>query len=154
MPEIEIDGLNEVIDKLGRMPPALDKEIKDTMRDSLLMLHESVPGYPPQAVPPDVYRRTGTLGRSIGTSQGGGKMGKPTVYSIKGSGGNIQGRFGTNLSYAKYVIDPQRQAYMHKPGYKGRQGWWTMDTVKERAEPKIIRNWNKLIDMLKKRLGL
>lgn len=149
MPEIEIEGLRELIAKFGKMPPALDKELKQRMKDSLLVLQESVPGYPPKrANQVSNYKRTGTLGKSLGVSQGGGKVGKPTVYSIKGTGANVEGRFGTDLSYAKYVIDPQRQAYMHQ------QWWWDMDVVKNIAEPKIKRIWDDIVNGIKKRLGL
>ena len=124
--------------------------MQNTMSDSLLVLHENVPPYPLKP-PESDYRRTMTLAGSLGTSPAGGRAGKPTVYSVSGSGSDVEGRFGTDLSYAKYVIDPQRQAYMHRPGYKGRPGWWTMDTIKERANKKIQRIWQDMVNLI---LGL
>jgi hypothetical protein len=156
MPEtaIEIKGLEEIISKLRRMPREVDNATRNAMDKSLLALWENVPPYPPNPADSE-YRRTMTLAGSLGSSPGGGKGGaKPTVYSVTGSGGNLQGRFGTDLSYAQYVIDPQRQAYMHRPGYKGRQGWWTMETIKERAKDKIERLWNTTIKLIIQKLGL
>ena len=152
MSEIQLDikGLDEAINKMSQFPNKMKQQMHNTMNDSLLVLQENVPPYPPKP-PESGYRRTMNLAGSIGSTPGGGKAGKPTVYSVSGTGKNIEGRFGTDLSYAKHVIDPQRQAYMHRPGYKGRQGWWTMDTIKERAQAKIKRIWQ---DMVKFILGL
>jgi hypothetical protein len=137
MPTIEINGLDELRRKFGSLTAEIRREMHQTMEKSLNILVEKVPPYPPASETSN-YRRTGTLGKSIGVGQGA----KPTVYSIKGSGGNIHGRFGTDLSYAQYVIDPERQAYMHQ----GR--WWTMDTIKERAEEKIKKAWELMISKL------
>ena len=120
---------------------------------SLDTLRENVPPYIPQVVPPEVYRRTGTLGRSLGSSMQGGMGGpRPTIYGVhSGMGGkDLTGQFGTNLSYAQYVVDPERQAYMHKPGYKGRPGWWTMTTIKEKANAKIQKIWNDMVEFIAK----
>jgi hypothetical protein len=110
--------------------------MRNLMEKSMRVLWENVPPYPPK---PEAskYRRTGTLGRSLGAEGA-----KPTVYSIKGSGANMAGTFGTNLSYAQYVIDPERQAYMHK----GR--WWTMNTIKEKSLDKINKIWETFIKTL------
>ena len=141
-PDIHVEGLDELLDKLTEADKDIQDALKNTMEKSLLVLWENVPPYPAQVVPPNVYRRTGTLGRSLGSSAGGGKSAKPTVYSIKQQKNNVEGRFGTDLSYAKHVVDPKRQAYMHKPGFKGRPGWWTMATIRERSVDKIKGLWN------------
>ena len=149
---IEIEGLKELIAKFNQLPARVQKRMKQAMADSMNTLWENVPPYPPQVVPPEIYRRKGSagLGGSLGSGIPGGKTGKqPDIYTIAGTGGNIKGIFGTTLSYAKYVIDPQKQAYMHKPGYKGRQGWWTMDTIKTKAEEKIKRLWNQALEDIK-----
>jgi hypothetical protein len=148
-PDIHVEGLDELLDKLTEADKDIQEALKNTMEKSLLVLWENVPAYPklPES-PKSSYRRTGTLGRSLGSSYGGGKSGaQPTVYSIKQQMNNVEGRFGTNLSYAPYVIGPshlpkgQRQAYMHKPGFKGRPGWWTMTTIRERSVEKIQKLW-------------
>lgn len=133
MIEIEIQGMEELERKLAHMPEKLNQLTRTTMEASLKALQQNVPEYPPR---PETskYVRTGMLGRSLGAAGG-----KPTVYSIKGSGANVVGTFGTNLSYAQYVIDDQRQAYMHK----GR--WWTMKTIVTNTKDKIINLWNLMI---------
>jgi len=151
---IEIEGLKELIEKIGKLPDEVQSLMNTTMKASLDTLQENVPPYIPQVVPPEVYGRTGTLGRSLGSGMAGGKVGTPTVYSVRGAGKETMGEFGTNLSYAPYVISPERQAYMHRPGSKGRPGWWTMNTIKEKAEPKIKQLWDKTIAAIIKRLGL
>ena len=140
--EIEVKGLQELINKVGRITPEIQRAMDKTMEASLNTLHENVPSYPrkPEA---SSYIRTGTLGKSIGMNNA-----KPTVYSIKGSGAKIEGRFGTDLSYAKYVIDPDRQAYMHR----GR--WWTTDNIVKASKSKILRLWDKMIQIVKRRLNL
>ena len=143
--EIDIRGLDRAIEKLKKFPGALQSVWKDRMEMSLLELWSAVRPYPPKP-PTSKYKRTGTLGRSIGSGMAGGKADKPTVYSIKGSGTDMQGHFGTNLSYAKYVIDPERQAYMHQ----GR--WWTMESIKKDAMPKIKKHWYDMVKMVLKKL--
>jgi hypothetical protein len=137
--KIDINGLDRAIDKLKKIPGALDRAMIHVMSLSLLELWAAVRPYPSKPAR-SKYVRTGTLGRSLGSSQAGGRSGaQPTVYSIQGQGAKMKGRFGTDLSYAKYVIDPKRQAYMHK----GR--WWTMEHVKKGALPKIKKHWYDLV---------
>ena len=76
MPEslIEVRGLNEVIERMEKYPAELKEGMEATMEASLLVLQENVPAYP--SPPQDsTYRRTGTLGRTLGSSVGGGKAG-------------------------------------------------------------------------------
>ena len=151
---IEIEGLKELIDKFDKLPNEVQQTLVKMMYVSLDTLQENVPPYISQVVPPEVYKRTGTLARTLGSGMSGGKAGTPTVYSVRGTGKDTVGEFGTNLSYAPYVIDPERQAYMHKPGYKGRPGWWTMKDIKEKSEEKIHQLWNATIGAIIKKLGL
>lgn len=157
---IEIEGLKELVEKMDKLPDEVQKAMNKTMFASLDVLHSNVPPYISQVVPPEVYRRTVTLGRSLGSGTSGGKVGTPTVYSVRGTGKDTVGEFGTNLSYAPYVIGPpdapkgERQAYMHKPGYKGRPGWWTMKDIKEKSEVKIHQLWDATIGAIIRKLGL
>lgn len=143
---IEVEGLQELINKLDEIPKEVELAMQKTMQVSLLTLQNNTAemGYPPQRanmVRP--YKRTNVLAKSLGMTGG-----KPTVYSIKGSGVSLEGRYGTDLSYAKYVIGDNTQAYMH-------QGWWwTMNVVKERAKEKIVSLWNTTITKIKTKLGL
>lgn len=147
--EIDIEGLEPAIRRFENAPKMLAREMKKPMTDSMNVVHEKVPGYPPQrANQKTPYKRTGTLARSLGITQGGGQQGKPTVYSIKGSGGNMVGQFGTNLTYAKYVIGSpdapkgKGQAWMHK-GW-----WWTLDFVSRRAKEKVQAVWNEWVSAI------
>lgn len=136
--EIKITGLDKIYLLFADMPNKMRKFLRTGMEQSLLVLHENVPPYPP-APATSSYIRTGMLGKSLGSSEAGGKAGTPTVYSIKSNDVQTIGQFGTQLSYAKYVIDPDRQAYMHK----GR--WWTMNTIKVKSEKKVIQVWERLV---------
>lgn len=138
MIEIHVEGMDRLIRKFAGYPGRLKTAMNKAMWSSLLILWENVPPYPskPQG---SSYDRTGTLGRSLGVMEGGGKAGKPTVYSVTGSGIETKGEFGTNLNYARYVIDPDRQAYMHK----GR--WWTMTHIKNKSVNKIKTLWDEIV---------
>ena len=136
---ITAEGIEKTIQRFSSAPRKLTELMRKGMEASLEVLHQSVPPYPsePQG---SSYSRTGTLGRSLGSGfEGGASGGKPTVYSITGSGQNVTGTFGTNLKYAKYVIDPDHQAYMHK----GR--WWTMRNIKDHAYKKVIEVWDNIV---------
>ena len=138
--DLDVDGLEEAIRKMSQYPKRMDAEMSERMFASLDVLWENVPPY--AAKPADsTYRRTGTLGKSLGVTQSGGKAGQPTVYGVsqKLGGREYQGKFGTSLSYAKYVIDPEKQAYMHQ----GR--WWTMRDVMKAAEKKVQEIWRRMV---------
>lgn len=142
---VEIKGLKELLSSMTKYPAELAKTVGVTMVASLNTLWENVPPYPP---PPQdsTYRRTGTLGRSLGSSQGGGASGgEPSIYRVRQLGeGNYEGVFGTNLDYAPYVIGDTTQAEVHQ----GR--WWTMQTITQRAAEKINHLWQKAGDLLAK----
>ena len=136
--EIKITGLDKIYLLFADMPNKLRKFMRTGMEQSLLVLHENVPPYPP-APETSSYIRTGMLGKSLGSGIAGGKVSTPTVYSIRSNDAQTVGQFGTQLSYARYVIDPDRQAYMHR----GR--WWTMNTIKEKSEKKVMQVWERLV---------
>ena len=139
--EMTVDGLEESIEKMKNAPQQLKRGMRVAMDASLLALHESVPPYP--APPPDsTYRRTGTLGRTLGV--GGGK---PDIYRVIDRAEQFEGQFGTKLKYAPYVIGDVEQARVHS----GR--WWTMSKVAENAKDKITQIWNKLVEEIAKRFG-
>jgi hypothetical protein len=134
--KIDVVGLEKVVQKMAQFPAKLKIQMKRNMMASLDVLQENVPPYP-QPPANSTYKRTGTLGKSIG----GGTM-KPAIYNVTGSGMDVVGKYGTKLSYAKYVIDPEQQAYMHR----GR--WWTTETMVEKAKNKIIKIWNDMVKTL------
>lgn len=141
---IEVKGLDELIARMNAFPDKLKDAVQIAISSSLLALWGSVPPYP---APPEgsTYRRTGTLGRTLGSSEGGGQSGDhPTIYQVKSLGsGNYEGHFGTNLEYAPYVIGDNTQAWMHK----GR--WWVMADVARAAGDKITQVFSTLAEQLR-----
>jgi hypothetical protein len=130
---LEVEGLDELREKYKDAPERFRAGIFKATEGSLLVLHENVPPYP-TAKPDSTYTRTGTLGRTLGSSFGGGASGgKPDIYEVRQQGSDVIGEFGTRLVYAPYVIGEQEQAAQHR----GR--WWTIKTIAERAQAKIER---------------
>jgi hypothetical protein len=130
--ELIVEGLDEIRARFQKAPGVFDAALRDRVEMSLGVLHESVPPYPSKS-PESRYTRTVMLGKSLGSGFQGGKAGAPDIYTVTKDGSGYRGEFGTRLEYAPYVIDPDRQAWMHK----GR--WWTMKTLAERARAKIER---------------
>lgn len=106
---IDLRGEEVVIAKLDRLGDVGTWALP-VMNKAVLYVHGQVPPYP-SPPPTSTYRRTGTLGRSISTR----------VASL--SGNEVAGYIGTATVYAPYVIDEDRQAWMHR----GR--WWTLQQV-------------------------
>jgi hypothetical protein len=141
---METRGLQEIIQRMQKYPEKLKEGLTAALDAALLILWENVPPYPP---PPEgsTYRRTGTLGKTLGTSDGGGQSGKPDIYTVKPLGSaNFEAHFGTNLDYAPYVIGDKTQAWMHK----GR--WWIMRDVATAAKTKITNVFRMLGETMKK----
>jgi len=130
---LEVEGLEELREKYKDAPQRFKAAMFKTTEGSLLVLHENVPPYP-EANPDSTYIRTGTLGRSLGSSFGGGASGgEPDIYTVKQMGSEVVGEFGTRLEYAPYVIGENEQAAQHR----GR--WWTIGTIARNAQAKIER---------------
>lgn len=139
---LEVKGLQELIKSMQAFPEELAKIGAVAMDASLHVLWENVPPYPP---PPkdSTYRRTGTLGKSLGSSEQGGTSGDPSIYKIHSlGGGNFEGQFGSSLSYAQYVIGTGTQAKVHQ----GR--WYTMMTIAAKSADKINEIWQSVGDKL------
>jgi hypothetical protein len=123
---IEIRGLEEITRKMERFPGKFLRMARTTMEAALLFIWSKVPSYPAPPAGSD-YVRTGQLGRSLGSSAGGGQTGEPDIYEVKSDGGYTSARFGTNLEYAQYVIgDREMEQASHM------SHWWTI--------PQTLRN--------------
>jgi hypothetical protein len=122
---------------MSRYPQQLDKGMEEATRASLLTLQESVPSYPGTPAG-STYRRTGTLGRTLGA--GGGS---PDIFQTRKLGSGFEGRFGSRLNYAPYVIGDGTQA-------RWMGHWWALSEVARRAKPKIERIWNMLAEAMKR----
>ncbi len=140
--EIEIKGLKELQARMNAFPKQMDAAERATMEASLLTLWENVPPYPKISFDSS-YTRTGTLGRTLGSSMGGGKAGQPSIYEVKKLGAGVEGRFGSDLEYTQYVIgDNDQAAHM---GY-----WWQMKDIAAKSQAKINKLWVTLADKLTK----
>lgn len=138
---IEYKGLDEIVSLMRQFPQKLRQISKVGMEASLLVLWENIPQYP--AKPPETkYIRTGTLGRTLGSSEAGGKSGgRPDVFETKSMGAQgYEGRFGTNLNYAPYVIgDSQARQNRH---------WWKLTDVIPLSEKKIKDIWEGIMQQM------
>ena len=148
---IQVRGIDQVVSKFGKL--ATFTNLRPAMRDSLNNVWSEVAKYPPPPassafpgfksekqrrfffaalrdgliqVP---YRRTGTLGRSW-------------TMRISSTVDGIEGRVGTNIIYAPWVQDKERQAIIHQ----GR--WQTVQDVLERLTNWIVRRFQREIDKL------
>ena len=128
----------DLIPRMQRYPDRLKSEMEKTTTAALAHTQGSVPQYP-AARPSSSYVRTGTLGRSIGLG------GRADIYEVRAIGSGYEGKLGTNLSYAPYVIS-EDQAAVHR----GR--WWTVATILEKAKPGIMRLYEamakRMVDFL------
>ena len=138
----------DLIQRMARYPKELDREMNKTTEAAVLHVWGSVLPYPTQAAGSS-YARTGGLGRTLGTGQGGGKSGNPDILTTKRLGqGRYEGRFGTLLYYAPHVIGTLTQAR-----HIAKAGWWTMKDVKDKAQAGIQRLFDKMAGRMVKFLG-
>ena len=136
---IEVHGLDELHARFRRFPEKYTKAVAKTLEAALLILQGSVPKYPR---PPagSKYRRTGLLGRSLGASEAGSKMGKPDISETRRAHGYQEAHFGTRLKYAPYVVGDRAAQQSGRMKH-----WWTVpQTVLEKAVPKINKAFERL----------
>lgn len=135
---IEVEGLDPLINRMEKYPAELHRGQQITTDAALIVLWENVPPYPKQPGSGSEYQRTGTLGRTLGSGETGGTVGDPDIFTVKPLGTRgYEGKFGTRLSYAPYVIGDLTQA--RHMGY-----WWQMKDIAARSAAKIGRLFNEL----------
>jgi hypothetical protein len=117
--QIRVHGLDQYTGKLSRISANMPGELKKLTTKAVLYAQSEIPGYPP---PPagSTYRRTGTLGRAV-TAAPGSPL--PSLTRVESLGAGVRGVIGGRLDYIGYVIDANKQAWMHR----GR--WWTLQKV-------------------------
>lgn len=143
---ISVKGLSELIARMRTAPSKMAIFVQDAMKTSLNELGENVPPYPPERMG-QKYMRTESLGRSMGSGFGGGRQGAPDIFEVTTNGNSVEGRYGSRLGYAEYVIGEGRQAWMHK----GR--WWTVRNILNKSMGAILGIWSKVADRIAAYLG-
>jgi len=137
--KMQVTGLDELQARFSKFPQAYNRNVKLTLRAALLTLWENVPSYP-SPPPGSTYERTGTLGRSLGGGEQGGKgFGEPDIYEIAKQGERfMHGDFGTRLKYAPFVIGDYEQA--ERMSY-----WWTIKDIAIDSKDKIVRLFQQMV---------
>ena len=144
MPTIKVEGLDEIRARFRQFPQVFRSKLEVTLKAALDVIWESVPPYP-EPPPESTYRRTGTLGRSLGSNFSGGKgEGQPDIYEVNMGPQMSSASFGTRLGYATHVIGEGTQAPIHA----GR--WWTMLTIAKRALPKLQKLFERMAQTMAK----
>ena len=116
-------------------------EMMRAMGRSMVRLQGGVKKYPPK--PPDSrYIRTTTLGKSLTIATDAQAIG-----SVSAIHGGVEGRWGTKVKYAPYVIDQNKQAWMHK----GR--WWTLQGEAKRLTPQVVKEFKAASVRIADKLG-
>ena len=109
MPSITID-VSEVVKKLD--PKDVERHLANALDGAADLVRADIKRYP--APPPaSTYIRTGTLGGS---------------WAKRVNRAALQAVIGSNVAYAPYVQDADRQAWMHKGRWQTAQ-----DVVRQRA---------------------
>lgn len=103
---IQFRGLDKLQAAYRKRAGNIKPELTRSMQKAVNYVWGQMGEYPPTR-PGQKYVRTGQLGRSI-------------YGEVRPLSGMPMGVLGTNLKYAKWVIDEKNQAWMHR----GR--WWTM----------------------------
>lgn len=135
----EVHGLDELRARFRQFPEKYSKAVAKTLQASLLVLQGAVPAYPR---PPagSKYRRTGLLGRSLGASESGGKMGKADIQETVKAHGYQEAHFGTRTKYAPHVVGD----YAAQQSGRMRHWWTVPQDVVRGASDKITSTFQRL----------
>lgn len=138
---IRITGLNKLNKNMMGLQMSLRPTLESATLKAVLYAQSKVPPYPPQPEG-STYVRTHLLGNSITAMAGS----HPNALSrVEALGGEIRGVIGTNVEYAQYVIDRDRQA-AHM-GY-----WWTLQDAILRARDGIVKIYEQAVDGIARRV--
>lgn len=138
--KLEIRGLERLNRRLDRMAGDVMPDLKKATDRAVKFVHSRVPKYPPAPVG-STYRRTGTLGREIGTE-------------VRALSSEIVGVIGTADVKAPWVISDRRvgsrgpQTWWHE-----KNGWYTLQGVVMKARDGIIAIYQKAVNELVERGG-
>lgn len=123
---IHIKGFDELMGHLEGLSKNIRWKMPDAARSANIYLEGQIPPYPPER-PAQKYVRTGALGRSYGTEVEA--IGNLTIETLT-----------VGVPYAHWVVDENKQAWMHR----GR--WWTAQQVLADARDGIVAIYTKFID--------
>lgn len=127
---IEIRGLDGVRRELEKVRKGILETEKKAMEAGMGTMLRGVPAYP-EKPEGSRYRRTGTLGRRIGTR-------------VNVVGNEVVGAIGTNTVYAPWVISEEAVGERGPQARVHRGRWWTLQgVVRENAEEvvRVTREW-------------
>ena len=115
-------------------------EMMRAMGRSMMRLQGGVKPYPAKPAT-SKYRRTGMLGRSVtiaADAQG--------IHSVARVHGGVEGRWGTKVKYAPYVIDQNKQA-------SHMSHWWTLQGEAKRMTPLVVKEFDTAATNIADKLG-
>ena len=108
MASIEIRGVNELIQRLGRVEGV--NVLEAPMKRSVYRLQRDMADYPPQRQGSNYIRGWGMAGGPR-TSE---RLGQSWTVRIRRSSAGIEGSVGTKVSYAPFVQSYRFQANIHR----------------------------------------
>lgn len=135
MASITIEGIDELIDKLGAVEAI--EILEDPMNRAVLRLQGRMATYPPQRPGSTYIRGYGFHGKPA-TSE---KLGQHWTTKVTQQTVGYEGRVGNNVTYGPLVQSSAFQTRAHK-----RTGWVTDQQVLEEEIPAILRDFEKLIE--------
>lgn len=140
MTKYTIKGLDELLDKLDTLEGL--KAAVNGMKAAAVHVKGKIAEYPPSTEANEVKESGSWYERSYGTRwPGGGNKTSETLgrkWTTKEQDRGLTQVIGNNVSYGPYVQSDEDQAFMHKPGYKGRQGWKTDKQVIDEESDRIL----------------
>ncbi len=139
MAAITIEGIDELIDKLGAVEAI--EVLEAPMNRAVLRLQGRMATYPPPPPSSKYIRGYGFAGRPA-TSE---KLGQHWTTKVTQQTVGYEGRVGNNVSYGPLVQSSAFQTKAHK-----RTGWVTDEQVLDEELPAILRDFEMVIgDALK-----
>jgi len=118
--DLNTKELEQLVNLGPRLPKSTAKGIGTGLAHSILYLQSKTPPYPPK-LPTSMYRRTGTLGRTLTGQTQSGEEGW-VVNEVGGKGLKMYGRWGTKVPYGHWVVgEDQGAAFIDR--------WWQLSDI-------------------------
>lgn len=132
-----VEGMDELLDKFRRITSDVRPAMAKATEKAVLYVHGQVPDYPTPP-PESLYRRTGTLGRTITTE-------------VRSLGNDVAGVIGTATVYAPWVIGHEQLPDGRGPQARAHKGrWYRLLDVVTGATDKVLDIYREMIrDLLR-----